>query len=53
LNPDFKLSLSYTLRNADAGTEREGTTINNYYYQPGVGAIKRGDWLGVGLVIIL
>ena len=53
LSPDFKLSLNYTFREADAGANAEGTVVNNYYYQKEVGAIKRGDWVGVGLVVIL
>jgi len=52
-NPDLKLSLSYTNRQADAGTIENGATVNNYFFQSSVGAIKRGDWLGLGLVFIL
>lgn len=51
-NPDLKLSLHYILRNADAGDAGDGATFNNYYYQNEVGAIQRGDWLGLGLVAI-
>ena len=52
-NPDLKLSLQYTHREGDAGAVGDGATVNNYFYQPGVGAIRRGDWLGLGLVAIL
>ncbi|PSR12950.1 MAG: hypothetical protein DA408_14555 [Bacteroidetes bacterium] len=52
-NPDFKLSLQYTHRQADAGAAGAGATINNYFFQPGVGAIHRGNWLGLGLVAVL
>lgn len=51
-NPNLKLSLHYTLRDADAGAAGNGATVNNYYSQSGVGAIHRGDWLGLGLVAI-
>jgi len=51
-NPDFKLSLHYTLRSADAGAAGNGATVNNYFFEPEVGAIQRGDWLGLGLVTI-
>ncbi|MCB0662994.1 MAG: hypothetical protein KDC24_09655 [Saprospiraceae bacterium] len=50
LNPDLKLSLFYTLRNGDAGDAGPGATVNNYFVQGGVGAIERGNWLGLGLV---
>ena len=53
LNSNFKLSLHYTLRAADAGTEDIGATVNNYFYQANIGAIKRGDWLGVGVAVAL
>ncbi|MBR9923181.1 MAG: hypothetical protein GYB31_20315 [Bacteroidetes bacterium] len=51
-NPDLKLSLFYTLRNGDLGAADEGAQINNYYSQGGVGAIRRGNWVGLGLVAI-
>ena len=52
LNPNLKLSLHYTLRNADPGAAGEGATVNNYFFQRGVGAIHRGDWIGLGVVAI-
>lgn len=51
-NPDLKLSLHYTLRDAAPGAAGNGATVNNYFTQDGVGAIHRGDWLGLGLVAI-
>lgn len=52
-NPDFKLSLFYALRQGSAGEGDPVTIINNYYQQPGAGAIERGNYVGVGLVVIL
>lgn len=49
-NPDLKLSLSYTFRNGQAGDSVTGATFNNYFYQAGIGAIQRGNWLGLGFV---
>lgn len=53
LNPDLKVSFFYTLRSGEAGINENGTKINNYFYQPGVGPIHRGNWLGLGLVAII
>ena len=50
-NPNVKLSLHYTFKDADNGFE-PGSTYNNYLFQGGVGAIRRGDWLGAGLAAI-
>ncbi len=52
-NPDFKISLHYTWRCGDAGVGGEGADINNYFNQSGLGAIRRGNWLGLGLVVII
>ncbi len=52
LNKNFKLSLHYTFQQADAGEAGDGATVNNYFYQKEVGAIHRGDWLGLGLVAV-
>jgi len=51
-NPDLKLSLHYTHREGDAGDKGDGATVNNYFSQSEVGAIHRGDWLGLGAVAI-
>jgi hypothetical protein len=50
LNPDLKLSFFYTHRGADAGDAGPGATVNNYFNQGGVGAIQRGNWIGLGIV---
>jgi hypothetical protein len=52
-NPDFKISLHYTWRWGDAGATAAGATFNNYFRQSGLGAIERGDWLGLGLVVVI
>ena len=50
-NPGLKLSLHHTWRWGEAGAAEEPQTLrNNYYQQVGLGAIRRGDWLGLGLV---
>lgn len=51
--PNLKLSLHYTFRKGDAGAAGPGATVNNYFFQSGVGPILRGDWLGLGLVAIM
>ena len=51
-NPNFKLSLFYALRQGSAGQGDPTTIINNYYQQPGLGPIERGDYAGLGLVTI-
>lgn len=51
-NPDLKISLHYTLRDGDAGDMGAGFTGNNYFTQGGL-VIRRGSWLGLGLVAIL
>lgn len=49
-NPELKLSLHYTWRWGDTGAGEPGVQFNNYFNQSGLGAIRRGHWLGVGLV---
>jgi hypothetical protein len=49
-NPTLKLSLHYTWRWGEAGEADPETLLNNYFQQSGLGAIRRGDWLGLGLV---
>lgn len=51
-NPNLKLSLSCTFQDGDLGESDAGPRFNNYFYQGGVGAIQRGNWLGVGVVAI-
>lgn len=52
LNPDLKLSLHYTMRDADLGEMDPGSEINNSFSQAQVGGIRRGDWIGFGVVAI-
>lgn len=49
-NPDLKISLHYTSRWGDAGEAAPGVAFNNYFRQSGLGAIHRGNWMGLGLV---
>lgn len=44
-----KLLLHYNWRWGDAGDAGEGSTVNYYYSQSGIGAIQRGNWLGLGV----
>lgn len=46
---NLKLMVHYTWRKGDAGDAGDGSQVNMYFSQNGVGAIRRGDWLGVGL----
>ena len=52
-NPNLKLSLHYTHRDGDAGDAGDGSTLNNYFSQSGVGAIRKGSWAGLGVMIVL
>lgn len=52
LDPDFKISLHYTHHSGKAGAAGAGATVNDYFYQKETGAIERGDWLGLGLVVL-
>lgn len=45
-----RMSLSYTLRNGDAGAIDPTLVNNNYFQRGGVGAIERGNYLGIGLL---
>ena len=46
---NLKLMLHYTWRSGDPGDAGDGSQVNMYFSQSGIGAIHRGDWLGVGL----
>lgn len=46
---NLRLQLFYTWFLGDAGAAGNGATINPYFVQGGVGAVHRGDWLGLGL----
>ena len=52
IDPDFKISLHYTRHTGTAGDAGAGATVNDYFYQKETGAIERGDWLGLGLVVL-
>ena len=47
-NPNLKLALHYTLRDGDAGAIGDGFRINNFFTS-GAGAVRYGDWLGLGI----
>lgn len=49
-SPDFKLSLFYASRFAEAGALGPENATNNFFEQPGVGDILRGDYIGLGWV---
>ncbi|MBK9015820.1 MAG: hypothetical protein IPM82_18130 [Saprospiraceae bacterium] len=46
---NLKLALHYTWRNGDPGDAGDGSQVNAFFSQSGVGAIRRGNWLGLGL----
>lgn len=45
----LKILLHYVWRKGDPGSAGDGATINDYFTQSNVGAIKRGNWLGLGV----
>ncbi|MBK7477923.1 MAG: hypothetical protein IPI11_18655 [Haliscomenobacter sp.] len=45
----LKLLLHYTWRLGDAGAAGDGAQVNMYFTESGVGAIRRGNWLGLGM----
>lgn len=52
-NPDLKLSLFYVIRAGAAGAIGPAEVQNNYYRQPGVELIERGNYLGLAWVLVL
>lgn len=46
---DMVIQLHYTLHSGDAGTAGDGSTVNAYFAQNTVGAIRRGNWIGLGM----
>ena len=52
-NPNFKLAFSYTQNQGNLGEALPGAEFNNYYFQGGVGAINRGDLMGMAMVLII
>lgn len=49
LNPLTVVQLSHTWRSGDPGAAGPGATVNPYFLQSEVGAIRRGHWFGIGL----
>lgn len=52
-SPSVYLSLAYIDRSGSSGSSGDGFGGNNYFFQGGVGSIKRGDYLGLGFVFLL
>ena len=53
LSSKTRLSLSYTLRDGEAGAVDPSTVLNNYFQQGGVGAVQRGNYLGIGFLFTI
>ncbi|HKK89315.1 MAG TPA: porin [Saprospiraceae bacterium] len=54
LNPDLKISLFYTFRQADAGQAELPEILNNYFEETATGIpYRKGNWVGLGLVAII
>ena len=45
----LKLALHYTWHFGDPGAAGDGATVNQYFSQSGVGAIRRGNSIGAGI----
>lgn len=46
---NLKLMLHYTWRDGDPGAAGDGARVNQFFSQSGIGAIRRGNWLGLSL----
>jgi hypothetical protein len=46
---NLKLTLHYVARDGHPGELDKSAAVNPYYSQPGVGAVRRGNFLGLGL----
>lgn len=46
---NLKLALHYTWRSGSAGDAGDGSQVNAYFSQGGVGAIHRGNYAGIGI----
>lgn len=46
---NLKLMLHYTWRDGDPGAAGDGAQVNQFFSQRGIGGIRRGNWLGIGL----
>ena len=49
----IKLSLGYTLRNGNSGYYDLPGRGNNYFEESGLPYIRRGDFIGIGLIFSL
>jgi len=49
----LKLALHYTWREGDAGDAGDVSRVNQFFSQSNAGAIRRGDFVGLGLFVIL
>jgi hypothetical protein len=49
----LKLVLHYIWRSGNSGDTFAGATFNDYFYQKNTGAILRGNWLGLGVNLIV
>lgn len=45
---NLKLMLHYTWRSGDPGAAAAGAQVNQFFNQSGIGAIRRGNWVGLG-----
>lgn len=48
----MKLMIHYTIHRGSSGESPDFAGVNDFFNQKGVGAIRRGDWLGAGLNLI-
>lgn len=54
LNPQkVWLTLQYSVNAGDKGEASDGTKINYFFSEKGLGAIRRGNWLGIGIHLSL
>ena len=50
---NLKFSLHYIWRNGDPGELGDGTAINLFFNQAPIGAIRRGDYVGMGVQVLV
>ena len=48
----LKVQLHYTWRKGSRGQAKKGASFNQYLFQKEIGAIQRGNWIGLGLNMI-
>ena len=46
---DMVLQLHYTLHSGEAGAAGDGSVANTYVSQNTIGALRRGNWIGLGM----